>query len=171
MRGLGWRTIVVATAVIAGSIAALVVVRNSSSVSPWVDVASVEELQRERVMYLEEGEVFVVMSGDGVVAFRAQAPHVDDDRVLYCPSSGWFEGKHGEKFDGLGRYALGPGSGELPRVAARVDGDTVQVDPTVPVETPPRGAPTTKPVGPFCSSDGRVTPAETQPGFLAAPTA
>ena len=171
MPGLGWRTIVVATAVFAASIAALVVVRRSSSVSPWLDIASVEQLRRERLMYLEEAEVFVAMSGDDVVAFRAQAPHVDDDRVLYCPSSGWFEGKHGEKFDGLGRYALGPSSGGLPRVAARVDGDTVQVDPTVPIETPPRGAPTTKPVGPFCWNDGRVAPPETRPGFLAAPTA
>jgi nitrite reductase/ring-hydroxylating ferredoxin subunit len=170
MRALGWRTIVVTLAVIVGLLAVLVVVRRSSSVSPWVDVGSLDELGRARVTYVEDSDVFVVVDSGDVVAFRAQAPHVDDDRVLYCPSSGWFEGKHGEKFDGLGRYTMGPSSGGLPRVAVRVDGDTVQVDPSAPTETPPRGAPTTKPAGPFCWGEATAPPAETRPGFLAVPT-
>ena len=170
MRALGYRTIVVTLAVIAALLVVLVVVRRSSSVSAWVDVGSLDDIRRARVTYVEDVDVFVVVEDGEVVAFRAQAPHVDDDRVLYCPSSGWFDGKHGEKFDGLGRYTIGPASGGLPRVAVRTDGDTVHVDPSAPIETPPRGAPTTKPVGPFCWGDAADPPAEARPGFLAAPT-
>lgn len=125
-----------------------------------------DELLSRRVVYVEDAKIFVVANGDDVVALRSQAPHVPEDHVLFCPTSGWFEGHHGERFDALGRYALGPASEGLTRVAVRVDDAAVQIDPSANLGAPPRGADTDPPEGPFCSGDGELVPGST-PGYAA----
>ena len=101
-----------------------------------------------------------------VIALRGQAPHVPDDLVLFCPTSGWFEGRHGEKFDALGRYALGPASSGLTRVGVRIDGETVQIAPSVVLGAPARDERPYPPEGPFCSGSGELLPGPT-PGYAA----
>jgi len=160
------RNAIVGVAVLGGVLAALVLTRASSSTPPWIDVGSHEGLLSRRVIYVEEAKVFVVANGSDVVALRSQAPHVPDDHVLFCPSSGWFEGRHGERFDALGRYALGPASEGLTRVAVRVDDGTVQIDPSVILGAAPRDAGTDPPEGPFCSGGGELVPSST-PGYAA----
>jgi hypothetical protein len=158
--------VVIGAAIFAAALALLVWSRSSSDASPWIDVASSEELLSRRVIYVEEAKVFVVARGSDLVALRSQAPHVPDDHVLFCPSSGWFEGRHGERFDRLGRYALGPASEGLTRVAVRVDDTTVQIDPSVILGAEPRSVDTEPPGGPFCSGGGELVPAST-PGYAA----
>ena len=90
---------------------------------------------------------------------------MEGERVLYCPSTGWFEGQHGEKFDSLGYYQLGPARSGLTQVALRVTDDHVQVDPATMLDTPPRGdGESDPPEGPFCNADGATT-VEVEPGF------
>lgn len=118
------------------------------------------------MIYVEDAKVFVVARGSDLVALRSQAPHVPDDHVLFCPTSGWFEGRHGERFDALGRYTLGPASEGLTQVAVRVDDGTVQIDPSVILGADPRGVDTDPPAGPFCSGDGELV-AGSAPGYAA----
>ena len=152
MAALGWRTVAGALIVAVLLVGILLWSRlPSGTTATWADAASLEALRREGVVYLPGEEIFVVADGEGVLAFRADAQHVPDELVTYCRTSGWFEGLHGEKFDQLGRYAVGPARSGLTRVASRIDGDTVQVDPSIVLATPPRGDPHTKPQGPFCT--------------------
>jgi nitrite reductase/ring-hydroxylating ferredoxin subunit len=135
--------------------------------SRWVEAGSLDDLKTDGVSYLSGQQVFVVSDGDSVVALLADAHHTDGERVLYCRSSGWFEGQHGEQFDGLGHYMLGPAESGLTRVAVRVAEGEVEVNPQEVIETLPRGGDlrnTTPPVGPFCNGDG-VPPTEMTPGF------
>jgi hypothetical protein len=52
------------------------------------------------------------------------------ERVVYCPSSMWFDDSaHGDKFDRLGNYVLGPAPGGLDRLATLVQDGVVWVNP------------------------------------------
>ncbi len=147
---------VVAAAVIVG------LLRNSGSPGPgWVRVGSLQEVNEAGVVYLPESHVFVVANGPRPAALSAWSPHIPGERVLFCRSSGWFESlAHGEKFDRLGFYALGPAVHGMDRVAAKVMGGTVWVNPARITEGPPRGAQKPQPpAGPFCTGP------EGSPGF------
>jgi len=133
--------------------------------SPWIDVGTVDEVRGRGVVYVPDGNVFVVVHDDGFIGLSDVAPHVPGERVLYCPSSGWFVGLHGEKFDGLGNYAMGPASSGLTRLDVRVIDDRVEVNPERSLGAPERGsAKPQKPRGPFCGTDGEPLQ-ETEPGF------
>jgi len=158
-----WRFVVIALIGVAALVATVLLF--TANDGPWVDAGSLARLREEGVVYLAAEEVFVVASGDSFVALSAAAPHMEGERVLYCPSTGWFEGQHGEKFDSLGYYQLGPARSGLTRVALRVTDDHVQVNPATTLDTPPRGeGKSDPPDGPSCDGDGE-TPAEVEPGF------
>ena len=158
-----WRLVVIALFGVAALVA--IALLSTDSGGSWVDAGSLEHLRDEGVVYLAAEEVFVVASGDSFVALSAAAPHMEGERVLYCPSTGWFEGQHGEKFDSLGYYQLGPARSGLSRVALRVMDDQVQVNPATLLDTPPRGeGKSDPPEGPFCDGDGEA-PVEVEPGF------
>lgn len=70
-------------------------------------VASLEALQEERVIYLEEHHVFLVLDDGEPLALSDDAQHVGD-RVEYCESSQMFESPaHNEKFDIRGYITTG----------------------------------------------------------------
>jgi hypothetical protein len=133
--------------------------------------AALRAVDMSGVKYFPDEQVFVVANGSEPVALSAIIPGDSKvpERVLYCPTSGWFEGPHGEMFDRLGNYALGPAESGLMRVAVELSGDQVIVDPSHTLGAPPRFVddPTVPepppPLGPFCA-DPHV---ETQPGFVA----
>lgn len=87
--------------------------------SPWISPGSLSDLQAAGVWYLEDEQIFVVADGESAIALSAAAPHIEGERVLFCRSSGWFEGQHGEKFDRRGYYMLGPAASGLTRIALR----------------------------------------------------
>jgi hypothetical protein len=134
-------------------------------------VTALQDLDMSGVTYFPEEQVFVVANGSDPVGLSAIIPGDSKvpERVLYCPTSGWFEGPHGEMFDRLGNYALGPADSGLMRVAVEVSGDQVAVDPSRTLGAPPRFVddPSVSepppPLGPFCA-DPHV---ETSPGFAA----
>ena len=124
-----------------------------------------DEVRDRGVVYVAEGNAFVVANEDSFIGLSDVAPHVPGERVLYCPSSGWFVGLHGETCDRLGNYALGPASSGLMRLDVRVIGDRVEVNPERPLGAPERGsAKPLEPRGPFCGADGDPLE-ETEPGF------
>lgn len=135
----------------------------------WTRVSTTRTLRSAGVVYLPEQQVFLVANGSHPVALSAILPHSPSfpERVLYCRSSGWFEGVHyGSKFDRFGAYALGPAPRGMDRIAVRVWRGTVYVKPLVVTPGPPRGSP--KPQereGSFCS--GAQDPIEDplDPGF------
>ena len=80
------------------------------------------------VVYLEAPNVFIVATDDGPIALVGDAPHQLDDRLRYCPLRDYFEGPGlGGQFDRLGRYADGPGSRDMDRVAVKVDDGAIVV--------------------------------------------
>lgn len=141
---------------------------NALREDPWVDAASVAELRGDRVVYLPEHQVFVVWDAGAPLALSADARHLEGERVLFCPSSGQFESPaHGEKFDLGGRYVAGPAASDMTRVASRLEGDRVLVNPSMETASAARGergAPR-DPEGPICVTDR--APAEGAPGFYA----
>ncbi len=151
----------VAVAVTAILLAALAWSRLPATTTSWIDVVALDELRRAGVVHVADEEVFVVAEGEGVVAFQADAQHIPNELVSFCRCSGWFEGLHGEMFDHFGRYALGPARSGLTRVASRIDGDTVQIDPSIVLDTPARDEPHTEPNGPFCQRPEEPQPVET----------
>lgn len=127
------------------------------------------------VLYFPDVQVFVVADGIEPFAVSAIIPSEEGggiERVLYCPSSGWFEGPNGEKFDHAGDYALGPAESGLMRVGVTISGDTVEVDPTMLLGAPPRFvddpslSPPDPAFGPFCADPLK----ETREGFAATST-
>ena len=132
--------------------------------SPWIPVGSLSDLQAAGVRYLDDEQIFVVADGETAIALSAAAPHIEGERVLFCRSSGWFQGQHGEKFDRRGLYMLGPAVSGLTRIALRITDGQVEINPDdvlgpIPKDDPGRGMP---PVGPFC---GDSPLDEVEPGF------
>lgn len=117
----------------------------------WVRGAAVSVVRDRGVVFVPEAGAFLVSTGPAhVVAFSDRAPHLGE-RLRYCPTSGWFEDPaHGAKFDGLGRYALGPALRGMDRLGLETLNGVAWVDPTRVTPGLPKGTPTTPPAGPFC---------------------
>jgi hypothetical protein len=117
----------------------------------WVRGAAMSVVRSDGPIYVRSADAFLVAVGPGrAIALSARSPQMGEP-VRYCASDGWFEDPaHGSKFDGLGRYVLGPAPHGLDRLAVRYVAGVVWVDPAVVREGPPRGTPHTRPSGPFC---------------------
>ena len=124
-------------------------------------VADLGSLNEKGVIYDPVLKVFVVANGREPVALSAIDPHLGH-RDLYCSTSQTFDGRHGEKFDRLGRYIGGPAPRGMDRLGVRLRGTGIYVDIGDRIEGPPRGAPHGKAEGPFCPEEGLEGP----PGFL-----
>lgn len=131
----------------------------------WEPIATLSALAGSGVVYNQDWGVFVVDEPQAPLAFYALSPHnpAGDERVLFCPSSGYFEAnQHGEKFDRRGAYVAGPAPRGLDRFDVRVRRDVVEVNVRVVYQGFPRGRSRPDPPrGPFCD-EGHV---EAEPGF------
>jgi hypothetical protein len=94
----------------------------------WVRVSSVETLDARTVLYLPAYRVFVVANKNSPVALLALSPHAGE-RVKFCRRAGTFQDENGDAFDRFGRYLSGPSPRGLDRVAVRIKGDDVNVQP------------------------------------------
>ena len=156
--GLLLRVVVVGIALVIGIalvVAIAVRVPQRSPGEGWVRGAAVSVVRHRGVVFVEGPGAFLVSTGPShVVAFSDRTPHLGE-RLRYCPTSGWFEDPaHGAKFDGLGRYALGPALRGMDRFAVEVVDGVVWIDPTDVTPGLPKGTPTTPPAGPFCVFPG-----------------
>jgi hypothetical protein len=117
----------------------------------WVRGAAMSVVRADGPVFVRSADAFLVAVGPGrAIAISARSPQMGE-RVRYCPSDGWFEDPaHGSKFDGLGRYVLGPAPNGLDRFAVRYVEGVVWIDPAAVTEGPPRGTPHTPPAGSFC---------------------
>jgi hypothetical protein len=131
---------------------------------------SLARVRSEGVVYVESEGVFVVWTGDEPLALAAASPHLSH-RLLFCRSSGLFEGEHGEKFDRRGIYFGGPAPRGMDRVGIEVLGDRVLIDPDALGRGPGRGAlAAEEPEGRFClfgSESAEIV--ESPPGFAPDP--
>jgi hypothetical protein len=154
--------IAVMVAVLAGALSAVL----SSTSGSWIDVTTVDQVERASVIYAAPLRIFVVDSSSGPLALSAISPHRPDlgERVLYCESADAFIGWHGEWFDHIGKYVTGPASRGLDRVGIRIDGDTVQVEPGALIKGPSRQFSGQLRSGPLCPP---WHPREIKPGFAA----
>jgi hypothetical protein len=118
----------------------------------WVRVGSIQDVRSQGVVLLPEVPAYVVVDPPRTpMALLARSPHLGE-RVVYCPSSMWFEDPaHGDKFDRLGNYVLGPAPRGLDRLATLVQDGVVWVNPNEITLGPPRGPHDIRPAGPFCS--------------------
>jgi hypothetical protein len=130
----------------------------------WRTATSVRVLQTRGVVYLSNLRVFLVHTDQGPLALSALSPH-EGHRVLYCPWAMAFQEAHGAVFDRRGLALDGPVSRGLDRVAVRVAGRLVQVDPSEVEPGPPRGEGPTEEVSALLC---RVPGPEDPPGFAAA---
>ncbi len=116
-------------------------------------------------MFLRERAVFVVANGAHPVALFAASPH-QRERLLYCRLNDTFLDEHGDGFDRLGRYLMGPAPRGMDLLSVRVRGGTVEINPK---EVSPGAArfhpPARQPTGPFCAAPGPESPA----GFFKLP--
>jgi len=121
--------------------------------SGWVRVGSVQEVRADGVVLLPEVPAYIVAEPPRTpIALLARSPHLGE-RVMYCESSMWFEDPaHGDKFDRLGSYVLGPAPRGLDRLETLVQDGVVWVNPSEVTPGPPRGSyDGMPPAGPFCS--------------------
>ena len=113
----------VVTAVLVGfvAVALIFVWLNEPGADNEVSIRALEESDYG-VVYLEAHNIFVVATDDGPLALVGDVPHsVVEDRVRYCPLSDYFRSSSlGASFDRFGRYADGPGSRDLDRVALEI---------------------------------------------------
>lgn len=119
----------------------------------WVRVGSVQEIRTEGVVLLPDVPAYVVAEPPRTpIALLARSPHLGE-QVMYCESSMWFEDPaHGDKFDRLGNYVLGPAPRGLDRLETLVQDGVVWVNPSGVMPGPPRGSyDGMPPAGPFCS--------------------
>jgi hypothetical protein len=144
--------VVAAFAVLVGLAIARFSTSDNSPGAGWVRVGSIQDVRSQGVVLLPEVPAYVVVDPPRTpMALLARSPHLGE-RVVYCPSSMWFEDPaHGDKFDRLGNYVLGPAPRGLDRLATLVQDGMVWVNPTKLRSGPPRGPHEVKPAGPFCS--------------------
>ena len=120
----------------------------------WVRVGSIEDVRSQGVVLLPEVPAYVVVDPPQTpIALLARSTHLGE-RVIYCRSSTWFEDAlHGDKFDRLGNYILGPAPRGLDRLATLVQDGVVWVNPNEILLGPPRGSQGAfePPAGPFCT--------------------
>ena len=128
----------------------------------WDDgVVGLPELREQRVVYLEDRQVFLVADGPDVLALSARSPG-RDGRLLYCESLQTFHGPHGEGFNLRGEYFAGPAPRDMDRYEVEVSGDVVEVDFSDRVVAEGRASRLSRPVDPagrLCSEK------EGEPGF------
>jgi Rieske Fe-S protein len=117
-------------------------------------VGSIEDVRSQSVVLLPEVPAYVVADPPQTpLAVLARSPHLGE-RVHYCQSSTWFEDPlHGDKFDRLGNYMVGPAPRGLDRLATLVQDGVVWVNPNEIELGPPRGSRGAyePPAGPFCT--------------------
>lgn len=152
----GRRSLLITLVAVSVTLIGLAIIRSSTSEdSPgpgWVRVGTIQDVRSRGVVLLPEVPAYVVADPPRTpMTFLARSPHLGE-RVVYCPSSTWFEDPaHGDKFDRLGNYVLGPAPRGLDRLATLVQDGVVWVNPTETTLGPPRGPHDTEPAGPFCS--------------------
>ena len=130
---------------------------------PWRTAASVDALEEAGVLYLPSTRVFLVDTDSGPLALSSRSPHLGD-RIAFCePSDTFVELGHGGLFDREGRYLSGPPTRGMDRVASRVAGGVVEIDPAVLTPGPPRNVAGESPRGRLCNS---YPLRETRPGFV-----
>ena len=142
-------------AALAGIAVVLLSTSDSSPGAGWVRVGSVQEVRAQGVVLLSELPAYVVADPPRTpIAFLAQSPHLGE-RIVYCRSSMWFEEPiHGDKFDRLGNYALGPAPRGLDQLATVVQDGVVWVNSDEITLGLARGSHHVKPpAGPFCSGN------------------
>ena len=148
---MGGRSLIVALIALGVVLAGAVVIGVVTSGGP-PGVASLEELQEQEVLFLDEHEIYLVYNDGDPLALSADAQHVGDD-VEFCPSSQMFESSaHGEKFDIHGYYYGGPARRGLDRYPVRMEGGGIYVDVDQPIQGPERGeGPPIEPQGRLCN--------------------
>lgn len=140
--------VVVAVLLALGVWVASAVIRDSR----WVRVASLSDLQDSVVLHDVDTRSFLIGREGKVLAFSAVSPHSPHpgESFTYCPSSGQFEGPHGEKWDWQGRYVGGPAPRGLDRMDSKVENGEVFVDPDAIHRGPSRAGEALEADGPFC---------------------
>jgi hypothetical protein len=152
--GLLLRLVIGALALVVVGVAVAAVGVRTPGRSPgpgWVRGAAMSVVRSDGPVYVRAADAFLVATGPSrAIAVSARSPQMGE-RVRYCASDGWFEDPaHGSKFDGLGRYVLGPAPRGLDRLGVRPVDGVVWVDPAAMTPGPPRGTPHVPPSGPFC---------------------
>ena len=116
----------------------------------WVRVGTVREVGEQGVVSLPELRAFVVADPPRPpFALSARSPHLGE-RIVYCPTSTWFQDRHGDTFDHLGNYAFGPSPRGMDRLGTIVRDGVVWVDPSTIALGPPRGPHQVRPIGAIC---------------------
>ncbi len=125
----------------------------------WIRAATLDQVRSAGVVYVPAARGFVVSGPNGPIALSAISPHLGE-RTLFCSSSGLFEEpQHGEKFDRLGDYPVGPAPRGMDHIGIQVRDGDVWVDPAMVSDGPPRGEPKAQPpTGPFCQNCERSRP-------------
>jgi len=145
--------LVAASALLVGLAIVRSLISESSPGAGWVRVGSIQDVRSQGVVLVPEVRAYVVADPPRTpMALLARSPHLGE-RVVYCQSSMWFEDPvHGDKFDRLGNYMVGPAPRGLDRLATLVQDGVVWVNPNVVTLGPPRGSRDLQPpAGPFCS--------------------
>ena len=134
-----------------------------SAADGYIRVATMQAVEAQDVMYLEDLRVFLVDTRDTPLALLQKSSHLGDP-VLYCESSQTFVERHAATWDRNGYYLAGPGPRGLDHVQVRVREGYVEVDPGIVSAGPPRGTgPPSDPTGPLCGAFEDFT--ESRPGF------
>ena len=138
-------------------------------VSESDEIATLQEVREAGVLFDSEEKLFLVWrEGEEPLALDARSPHLGE-LLVFCESSQWFQSHaHGEKFDRLGLYKLGPAPYGMNRFDVTVKGDRVFVHKSRVTEGPPRGTPGQQnPEGPFCVPPELESNAAAHPAILA----
>jgi hypothetical protein len=122
--GLLLRVVLVALALIVTSVLVLIATIRPAARTPgpgWVRGAALSTVRERGVLHVPLARAFLVATGPSrVLALYDRSPQMGEP-IHYCPTSGWFEDPaHGSKFDGLGRYALGPAPRGMDRFAVEI---------------------------------------------------
>jgi hypothetical protein len=125
----------------------------------WTHVASRKVLQERTILFVPDLGLFLVENGSDPLGLSARSPH-RGLRLLFCRSSGYFQDGSGGRFDRFGVYVRGPASRGMDRVETRLNGDFVDVMPSVVTKGPARTS--RSPViaaGPDCGDGALESPA------------
>ena len=134
----------------------------------WFRAGSLAELRRDEVTFVRPAHAFVVATPNAEpYALSSWSPHMANEPLLFCRSSGWFFSPgHGEQFDLAGNYELGPAPSGMAVVPVRVVDGSVDLDVAHVQPGSARGASGTdpRPSGSFCSEGFR----RVRPGVVTA---
>jgi hypothetical protein len=130
--GLLLRVVLVALALIVTSVLVLIATIRPAARTPgpgWVRGAALSTVRERGVLHVPLARAFLVATGPSrVLALYDRSPQMGEP-IHYCPTSGWFEDPaHGSKFDGLGRYALGPAPRGMDRFAVEIVDGVAWID-------------------------------------------